>query len=58
MYHQDRTGVQIFYQEGTVAVRHEFAVGIAYQRSVTGSDQKFHIGKRLFLIIIRDFGDQ
>ena len=57
-HHQHRAGVLILHQERPAAVRHEFAVGIAYQRPIAGGDQKFHIGKRFFFLVIRDLGDQ
>ena len=57
-HHQHRAGVLILHQERTAAVRHEFAVGVSHQRPIAGGDQKFHAGKRLFFLIIRDLGDQ
>ena len=46
-HHQRSARLDALYQEGTAAVRHKLAVGVAHHRTVASGHQKFHVGQGL-----------
>ena len=51
LHHQRSARLDALYQEGTAAVRHKLAVGVAHHRTVASGHQKFHVGQGLLFPI-------